>query len=68
MFTALHGLVRFVLGGVPGRDRNNRLYWAACRAAEMVAAGLVNTWRDAGALLYANWLRLIQHRRRNRAR
>lgn len=41
-FPALHGLVRFVLGGVPGRDRNARLYWAACRAAEMVAAGLVD--------------------------
>ncbi len=41
-FTALHGLVRFVLGGIPGRDRNNRLYWAACRAAEMDAADLVD--------------------------
>ncbi len=41
-FTALHGLVRFILGGIPGRDRNNRLYWAACRAAEMVAADLVD--------------------------
>lgn len=35
---------------------------------EQVAAGLVNTWQGAGALLYANWLRLIQHRRQNRAR
>ena len=42
VFPPLHGLVRFVLGGIPERDRNNRLYWAACRAAEMVTAGLVD--------------------------
>ncbi len=42
VFEALSGLVRFVLGGTPGVDRNDRLYWAACRAAEMVAAGLVD--------------------------
>lgn len=33
-----------------------------------VAAGIVNTWQEAGALLYANWLKLIQHRRHIRAR
>ena len=38
-YGALCGLVRFVLGGTPGVDRNDRLYWASCRAAELVAAG-----------------------------
>lgn len=35
----LCGLVRFVLGGTPGVDRNDRLYWASCRAGELIAAG-----------------------------
>ena len=30
---------------------------------EPVEQRLVNTWHDAGARLYANWLRLIQRRR-----
>jgi hypothetical protein len=34
----LSGAVGFVLAAVPG-ERNNRLHWAACRAAEMIAAG-----------------------------
>jgi hypothetical protein len=38
LYGRLHGLVQHVLGGHDG-DRNGRLYWAACRAAEMVAAG-----------------------------
>jgi hypothetical protein len=33
----LRGAVGFVLAAVPG-ERNNRLHWAACRAAEMIAA------------------------------
>ncbi len=42
MYRALRGLVGFVLGGTPGVDRNDRLFWAACRAAGMVAAGKVD--------------------------
>jgi hypothetical protein len=34
----LRGAMGFVLSAVPG-ERNNRLHWAACRAAEMIAAG-----------------------------
>ena len=34
---------------------------------EQVAQRLVNTWQDSGARLYANWLRLIQHRRQRGA-
>lgn len=37
LYPRLRGLVRHVLEGTPG-DRNGRLYWAACRAGEMVAA------------------------------
>ncbi len=33
----LRGAVRIVLDATPG-ERNNRLHWAACRAAEMIAA------------------------------
>jgi hypothetical protein len=42
----LRGVLAFVLdsrppgpGGKPPGDRNNRLYWASCRAAEMIRAG-----------------------------
>jgi hypothetical protein len=38
LYGRMHGLVQHVLGGGDG-DRNGRLYWASCRAAEMVAAG-----------------------------
>lgn len=41
-FTALKGLVRVVLEATPERDRNTRLYWSSCRAAEMVSAGTVD--------------------------
>jgi Bifunctional DNA primase/polymerase, N-terminal len=41
-FGALRGLVRVVLDATPERDRNTRLYWSACRAAEMVSAGRVD--------------------------
>lgn len=30
-------LIRFVMGGTPGTDRNKRLFWAACRAVEQGA-------------------------------
>jgi hypothetical protein len=38
LYGRLRGLVEHVLAGRDG-DRNGRLYWASCRAAEMVAAG-----------------------------
>lgn len=38
----LRGLIEHVAAGGPG-DRNGRLYWAACRGAELVAAGHVDT-------------------------
>ena len=41
-FGALRGLVRVVLDATPERDRNTRLYWSACRAAELVSAGRVD--------------------------
>jgi hypothetical protein len=41
LYGRLHGLVQHVLGGHE-HDRNGRLYWAACRAAEMVAAGEID--------------------------
>jgi hypothetical protein len=41
VYERLRGLVEHVLGGQPG-DRNGRLYWAACRAAELVADGRVD--------------------------
>jgi homoserine O-succinyltransferase len=34
---------------------------------EQVAQRLVNTWQDSGVRIYANWLRLIQHRRQRGA-
>lgn len=39
---ALRGLVRVVHEATPERDRNTRLYWSACRAAELVSAGQVD--------------------------
>jgi hypothetical protein len=38
LYGRMNGLVQHVLDGHDG-DRNGRLYWAACRAAEMVTAG-----------------------------
>jgi len=49
-FGALRGIVRVVLDATPERDRNTRLYWAACRAAEMVSAGRVDEVTAAGLL------------------
>ena len=41
-FGALRGLVRVVLDATPERDRNSRLFWAACRCSELVSAGQVD--------------------------
>jgi hypothetical protein len=41
VYGRLRGVVEAVLSSEPG-TRNGRLYWAACRAAEMVAAGQVD--------------------------
>ena len=41
-FGALRGLVRVVLEATPERDRNTRLFWSACRAAELVSAGQID--------------------------
>jgi hypothetical protein len=40
VYGRLRGVVAAVLSATPG-ERNNTLYWSACRAAEMVAAGEV---------------------------
>jgi hypothetical protein len=41
-FSALRGLVRVVLEAIPECDRNSRLYWSSCRAAELVSAGRID--------------------------
>lgn len=38
----IRGLVEHVAAGTAG-DRNGRLYWAACRAGELIAAGQAST-------------------------
>jgi hypothetical protein len=48
LYPRLRGIVETVLGAEPG-TRNGRLYWAACRAAEMVTAGQVD--RDTAELV-----------------
>lgn len=48
----LAGLVQFVLDGTVG-ERNVRLYWAACRCAEMVTAGELAVEVAVDALLLA---------------
>ena len=47
---ALAGLVRLIAGAREG-ERNNLTYWAACRAGEMVASGMLKA--DAAAALIA---------------
>jgi hypothetical protein len=47
---ALAGLVRLISGAREG-ERNNLTYWAACRAGEMVASGLLRT--DAAVAIIA---------------
>ncbi len=41
-FGALRGIVQVVLEATPERDRNTRLFWSACRAAELISAGRVD--------------------------
>lgn len=48
----MRGLVAHVLDGQP-HDRNGRVYWAACRAAELVSAGLVERAAAEQALITA---------------
>jgi hypothetical protein len=48
----LHGLIQTVLDSEPGA-RNDPLFWAACRAGEMVAAGEVDRGAAERALLAA---------------
>jgi Bifunctional DNA primase/polymerase, N-terminal len=48
----LRGVVATVLNAMPG-ERNNSLYWSACRAAEMVAAGEVDQHAAADVLTQA---------------
>ena len=52
-FGTLRGLVRVVLEATPERDRNTRLYWSACRAAELVSAGHVDEATATGLLIDA---------------
>jgi hypothetical protein len=49
----LRGIVRVILEATPGCDRNTRLYWSACRAAELVSAGRVDEATATGLLVDA---------------
>jgi hypothetical protein len=49
----LRGVLSAVLDATPGVDRNSRLYWGACRAAEMVAAGQLGQDAAVTALMEA---------------
>ena len=48
----LRGAVATVLAAKPG-ERNNRLHWASCRAAEMITAGHLDRATAVGALTQA---------------
>src|ERR1035438_2659527 len=48
----LRGAVATVLAAKPG-ERNNRLHWASCRAAEMIVAGQLDRAAAVGALAQA---------------
>jgi hypothetical protein len=52
-FSALRGLVRVVLEATPERDRNTRLFWSSCRAAELISAGRVDEATATGLLVDA---------------
>lgn len=52
-FGALRGLVRVVLDATPERDRNTRLFWAACRVGEMVSEGRLDEPTATGVLVDA---------------
>jgi len=49
----LRGIVRVILEATPGCDRNTRLYWSACRAAELVSAGRIDEATATGLLVDA---------------
>ena len=48
----MRGLLSHVLDGQP-HDRNGRVYWAACRVSELVAAGLIDRTVAEEALVAA---------------
>jgi hypothetical protein len=52
LYGRLRGVVEAVLASEPG-TRNGRLYWAACRAAEMVTAGAIDRTTAERVLLAA---------------
>lgn len=49
----LRGLVRVVLEATPECDRNTRLFWSSCRAAELVFAGRIDEVTATGLLVGA---------------
>lgn len=51
-FASLKGLVCFVLEAKEG-ERNDRLYWSSCRAAELVSDGRVDAATATGVLVDA---------------
>jgi hypothetical protein len=48
----MHGLAATVRAGTPG-DRNGPLFWASCRAAEMITAGQIDRLTAEDALIGA---------------
>lgn len=50
--SALHRLVQLVAGAQPG-ERNRLTFWAACRAGEMVASGLLSAHVAASVIIEA---------------
>jgi hypothetical protein len=51
-YQRLRGIIQTVLDSAPG-TRNGRLYWAACRAAELIRAGTVDRATAEHVLLVA---------------
>jgi hypothetical protein len=49
----LGGVVRYLSGLHDGQERWKQLYWGACRAAELIAAGKISEPEARGALLEA---------------
>lgn len=49
----VESLVQHVMDATPGQDRNNRLYFAACRAHETAAQGFLDLYEAEHALLAA---------------
>jgi hypothetical protein len=50
-----HAMTRLVhlVAGAPASERNNLTYWAACRAGEMVASGLLGANAAAAVITEA---------------